>query len=83
MADFSVKIIRERCKGCHLCIHFCKYHVLRASDTVNEHGYYSAEAADPDQCRGCGFCYQICPDMAIEIHRKDKEGDKYRGESEE
>ncbi|MFC1479022.1 ferredoxin family protein [Planctomycetota bacterium] len=76
MAKFSVKIIRERCKGCHLCIHFCEYDILKAENTVNEHGYFSAHASEPDTCRGCRSCYLVCPDMAVEIHKIDnQEGD--------
>jgi len=72
MAAYSVHIIRERCKGCHLCIHFCEFDVLTAEDTVNEHGYFSVRALEPDTCRGCGACYAVCPDMAIEIRKKDE-----------
>jgi 2-oxoglutarate ferredoxin oxidoreductase subunit delta len=73
MAQYSVKIIKERCKGCHLCIHFCRNGILRPADEVNEHGYYAAEAVKPDECKGCSFCYLICPDMAVEISKEDEQ----------
>ena len=72
MARYSVTITKERCKGCHLCIHFCKNNVLRAADEVNQHGYYTAEAANSEECRGCSFCYLVCPDMAVEIRKEDE-----------
>jgi 2-oxoglutarate ferredoxin oxidoreductase subunit delta len=73
MAVFEVKINRERCKGCHLCVHFCENDVLIAEETVNEHGYFSVKADKQKECKGCSFCYLICPDMAVEIYKKEKD----------
>ena len=71
MASYRVRIIRERCKGCHLCIHFCKNDVLCAEEEVNAHGYFSAAVKDGADCVGCTFCYLVCPDMAVEIEKED------------
>ncbi|MFH1708829.1 MAG: 4Fe-4S dicluster domain-containing protein [Planctomycetota bacterium] len=71
MAKFTVAIDPEQCKGCRLCIHFCKHRVLAAAAEVNRRGYHCAAAEHPEQCRGCLNCYLICPDMAVTIHKED------------
>ncbi|MQY65442.1 MAG: 2-oxoacid:acceptor oxidoreductase, partial [Clostridia bacterium] len=30
-------------------------------------GYHPAEFIDNGQCNSCGLCYQMCPDVAIEV----------------
>jgi len=73
MAAFRVEIVRERCKGCHLCIHACPHGVLAVEESVNERGYFSAYAPEPEACRGCRFCYLMCPDGAVRIYREKEE----------
>ena len=62
-----VKIDREKCKGCMLCVRFCPFRVLEAAQEVNKRGTKYAVAAHPDKCTGCGVCYIMCPDCAVEI----------------
>jgi NAD-dependent dihydropyrimidine dehydrogenase PreA subunit len=40
------------------------------SDVLNEQGHPYAELIDQGRCTGCGLCFRMCPDTAIEIDRK-------------
>jgi len=59
----------EKCKGCLLCIEACPKKCLVVSDTFNKAGYRPAVFKDTGTCLSCGFCYQMCPDVAIEIYK--------------
>lgn len=75
-----IRIDRERCKGCELCVHFCPKGCIVIDESYNSRGYRpavprngfsgasSAEEATPD-CTGCAICARICPDIAIEVWR--------------
>ncbi len=65
---FTVKVRRDHCKGCGLCIEYCKKEVLRVSAQLNRMGYNPAEVANPEDCVGCLVCTQVCPDLAIEVY---------------
>jgi len=67
---FEIKVDPEKCKGCELCIHFCKYNVLEISKKSNQKGYFPVQVKNLDNCHGCGNCYLICPEgICIEIYR--------------
>ncbi|MGA2090663.1 MAG: 4Fe-4S binding protein [Endomicrobiales bacterium] len=59
----------DKCKGCRLCIEVCQKKCLIISETFNKAGYRPAVFQDTNGCTSCGFCYQICPDVAIEIYK--------------
>ena len=65
---FTVKVRRDYCKGCGLCVEYCKKEVLQVSAKLNRMGYNPAEAANPEACIGCLVCTQVCPDLAIEVY---------------
>jgi 2-oxoglutarate ferredoxin oxidoreductase subunit delta len=72
MAKGEIKIDRELCKGCHLCVAFCPKARIVASQGINEKGYYPAEyepAVGKEACTGCAICASMCPDLAIEVYR--------------
>lgn len=65
VAKGRVTVIKERCKGCQLCVTYCPRNVLRMSQTFNPKGYYYPEAKGEDNCVNCHFCEVLCPDFAI------------------
>ncbi|MCX7704831.1 MAG: 4Fe-4S binding protein [bacterium] len=65
---FSIKIAKNRCKGCGLCVEVCTQNTLKMSTLFNKIGYHFVEASTNSDCRGCKKCTIICPDAAIEIY---------------
>ncbi len=65
---FKVKITRDRCKGCGLCIKFCRAGLIVIDKELNGRGVQPAAAnGDPGRCTGCGNCAAMCPEAAVEI----------------
>jgi len=64
----EVKINKDRCKGCFLCIQFCPVKCLKISESLNKRGNQYAEKIEDKKCVGCGNCFLICPDFCIEIY---------------
>ena len=71
-----------RCEAKGPCVDACPYDVLdrrRINDLEwasfgllaklksTAHGRRIAFAVDPDRCRGCGRCADVCPEQAIEV----------------
>jgi 2-oxoglutarate ferredoxin oxidoreductase subunit delta len=69
---FVVKINKNRCKGCRLCVEVCQQGNLVVSGQFNKLGYHYIEAAG-NQCNGCRKCAIICPDAAIEIYLEEEQ----------
>ena len=61
----AVRINRERCKGCGICIEFCPKQVLERSAQFNAKGYHPPEVKAGAWCVNCHFCEVLCPDFAI------------------
>ena len=64
----SVRIDKNRCKGCELCVAACPQQIIGMCKEINAKGYYSAQVQQPERCIGCMLCGLSCPDLAIEIH---------------
>ncbi len=47
------------CNKCRLCIQVCRF----AAVTENSDVLY----IDPVKCEGCGYCYHVCPESAINL----------------
>ena len=67
-AKYKVVVREEYCKGCNLCIEYCKQNVLQSSEHLNKMGYHYAEPVDQDACVGCMVCTLVCPDVVIEVY---------------
>jgi 2-oxoglutarate ferredoxin oxidoreductase subunit delta len=65
----TIKIDKERCKGCALCIEFCPRDCISLSDELNLKGYFVAAFAGPEECNACRNCALMCPDVAIEVSK--------------
>ncbi len=65
----EIKINREKCKGCELCVHFCPKGCIVIDEAINNRGYRPGSFAKPDECTGCAICARVCPDIAIEVWR--------------
>ena len=63
----TVKINKELCKGCELCVEACPQGVLKMSTDFNLKGYFFSKVEFPHQCIGCRICAITCPDVAIEV----------------
>ena len=64
----EVRILREYCKGCGLCVAVCPVKCLRMRDEVGDDGVQPAEVVEDIDCTGCAQCYTVCPDAAIEVY---------------
>jgi len=70
MAKGKVKINKEKCKGCELCVEACPTGVLAMSEDYNSMGYHYSHPVNPEKCIGCANCAKVCPDVAIEVYRE-------------
>jgi 2-oxoglutarate ferredoxin oxidoreductase subunit delta len=67
MSSIRVKIDKDKCKSCGLCVEFCPQKVIKLSDKLNIRGVCFAEVKNGERCVGCKQCAVICPDTCIEL----------------
>ncbi len=65
MNDKELKINKEVCKGCGLCLGVCPDNALEFDEVYNSKGVRPVKLNK--KCRLCGQCFLICPDSALEI----------------
>jgi len=65
----KIKIDRERCKGCLLCISFCPKGFISVDKGLNRRGAKPVKFNETSECLGCAMCAVICPDCCIEVYK--------------
>ncbi|MFO7783244.1 MAG: 4Fe-4S binding protein [Thermodesulfobacteriota bacterium] len=65
----SIKLRRERCKGCGLCVTACPKGAIRLGKRINRSGYHTMEVGEARLCNGCALCAEMCPDVAIMVFK--------------
>ena len=77
----KIKINKDRCKGCYLCIVNCPNNLIKISDQLNIKGikpavFSGGKPALPKSkskrsggCTGCTMCALICPECIIEVYK--------------
>ncbi len=61
-----IKIDKNKCKACYLCISECPKKLLKIGQETNNLGNRVVEFCDPNnECLGCAMCATRCPDLAI------------------
>ncbi|KJR42880.1 4Fe-4S ferredoxin [Candidatus Magnetoovum chiemensis] len=67
----KIEIFSERCKSCNFCVITCPQRIISLSNNFNSLGYFPAYVTDMEKCTGCVLCAEICPEIAIEVWRKE------------
>jgi len=64
----KIKIDKDRCKGCYLCVTNCPNGLIKVSGKINVKGVKPAYFSG-GRCTGCGMCLMICPDGGITVYK--------------
>lgn len=67
----KVKIKKNRCKGCYLCLAYCPRGLLKKDSQFNVLGVQAVvfKEDEKNKCTGCSFCALICPDVCVEVEK--------------
>ncbi|MCD6459135.1 4Fe-4S binding protein [bacterium] len=63
----EVKIDKNKCKACGLCIPVCPKKILKMGTERNDYGNCYVLCTDETSCIACCLCATMCPDWAITI----------------
>jgi NAD-dependent dihydropyrimidine dehydrogenase PreA subunit len=64
-----VKVDKDECKGCGLCVESCPPKCLALEAGLNQYGVHPA-LYKGEGCTGCGICFYCCPEPgAITVYR--------------
>lgn len=61
----AIKIIKDKCKGCKICVKNCPFEAITMDNKL---------AVIGGSCTGCGVCIDKCPFGAIEKVEEEKKG---------
>lgn len=62
----QIKIDKNKCKACYLCVETCPKKLIKIGNETNKLGNFLVEFEDKnDECLGCAMCAVRCPDLAI------------------
>ena len=64
----KIRINKDRCKGCYLCVVNCPNNLIRVSKELNAKGVKAAVFSG-GKCTGCAMCAIICPECVIEVYK--------------
>ncbi|MDD5174668.1 MAG: 4Fe-4S dicluster domain-containing protein [Candidatus Omnitrophota bacterium] len=64
----KIRINKDRCKGCYLCIVNCPNSLIKIEDELNAKGVKPAVFSG-GKCTGCAMCALICPEFIIEVYK--------------
>ena len=64
----KIKIDKDKCKGCYLCIVNCPNNLIKVSDKLNVKGIKPVVFSG-GKCSGCAMCALICPECIIKVYR--------------
>lgn len=69
-----IKIDKNKCKACYLCIDVCPKKLINAGTYENSLGAFPVEFIDENnECLACGICAIRCPHLAItEVIKSEK-----------
>ncbi len=65
----KIKIDKEKCKGCFLCISVCPKGKIKKAPRLNKRGFNYVGFENSEGCIGCSMCALICPDCCIEVYK--------------
>ncbi len=70
----KIKIKKDKCKACYLCIAFCPQGLIGIESSFNKLGVKSVKFKKDQKkkCTGCGMCYVVCPEVCIETYKEKK-----------
>jgi len=64
----KIKIDKQRCKGCYLCIANCPNGLIKVARELNPKGVKPVFFTG-GKCTGCAMCAVICPECIIEVYK--------------
>ena len=64
-----IRIEREKCKGCLLCVSACSKGLITIDKKLNARGIKPVRFKTDSLCLGCCMCAFICPDCCIEVYK--------------
>jgi 2-oxoglutarate ferredoxin oxidoreductase subunit delta len=64
----KIIVDQDLCKGCSLCVVACPVKILEIDTVTNSTGTYPVKVNNPDKCIACANCYDVCPDVCIEVY---------------
>ena len=64
----TLKLVKNYCKGCGLCVNECPTGTLELADYPESKFGILVNVAAPEYCIGCKKCELRCPDFAIFVN---------------
>ncbi|OGF24133.1 hypothetical protein A3H09_04220 [Candidatus Falkowbacteria bacterium RIFCSPLOWO2_12_FULL_45_13] len=65
------KFIYDKCTACAICPRACPEGIIYQTNKTNSSGKLPYDF-DPNFCKGCGLCAEVCPFKAIIMEKEEK-----------